>query len=132
HDVGPRDAADRRDARSDRLAFDDDHAGSALPESAAELRSAQLEVVAEDVQKRRRRVDIQCVRSTVYFDRNSTHRHPLVRLKPDATSAYSEIRRTRTRRTCLTYAVYVVSGFSRTFRLFNVPSALTFSRQLSP
>src|SRR5262245_50821991 len=46
---------DRRDpphARSHGLAADDDGAGSALPESAAEPRSVKIEVVPENVKKR--------------------------------------------------------------------------------
>ena len=44
-------------------AADDDGAGAALAEAAAELRSAQREVVAEDVQQRRRRIDVDACAS---------------------------------------------------------------------
>ena len=59
----------------DRMAwpFDDDRAGAALAEPAAELRSAQLEVVAEDVQQRRRRIDIHGLRPAVHLQRQTGH-----------------------------------------------------------
>ena len=51
-----RNGGDRRDARANGLPFDEDRAAAALPESAPELRTVQLQIVAEHVQQRRRRV----------------------------------------------------------------------------
>jgi len=39
-------------ARAHGLSFDDDGAAAALPEAAAELRSALVEIVAQDIQER--------------------------------------------------------------------------------
>ena len=54
-DLGARDRGDRPDARAHGLALDDHGAGPALAEAAAEARAVQVEVVAEDVEQRRRR-----------------------------------------------------------------------------
>ena len=53
--------------------FDDHRAGAALAEAAAELRTAQLEVVAEHVEQRRRRIDVDGVRPPV--DLQCQHDH---------------------------------------------------------
>ena len=65
--------ADRRDARPDGLAVDDDGAGAALAEAAAELRAAQLEIVAEDVEQRRGGIDVHLLRASVYLQRQDAH-----------------------------------------------------------
>ncbi len=56
---------DRRQAGEHRLAVDDDGAGAALAEAAAELGAVQLEIVAQHVEQRRRRIDIERMRNTV-------------------------------------------------------------------
>src|SRR6204780_185390 len=50
----------RRYARADLLAIEQDRTGPALRQSAAELRAGQLEVVSQDIKKRRggRRLDV--------------------------------------------------------------------------
>src|SRR5215468_7308889 len=47
----------RRDARTDRLAVHQHGAGATLGETAAELRAVELQVVSEDVEERRVRLD---------------------------------------------------------------------------
>jgi hypothetical protein len=42
-----------RDARVNGVAVNEDGAGAALPQAAAEFRAAQPEIVAQDVEKRR-------------------------------------------------------------------------------
>src|SRR5206468_658816 len=56
------DRADGRHARSHGSPLDDDRARPALAESAAELRAAESEVVAEDVKKRSCWIDIDRLR----------------------------------------------------------------------
>ena len=55
----------RRHAGADRAAADDHGARAALPEAAAELRTVQGEVVAQHVQERRRRIDVDRVGTAV-------------------------------------------------------------------
>jgi hypothetical protein len=64
-DLGSIHAFDRRDAGADGPAIHDNRAGAALSQAAAELGPTQLEVVAENVKKRRRRIHIQGVGATV-------------------------------------------------------------------
>ena len=52
----------RRDARAHRRAVDDHRARAALAQPAAEPRALQAEIVAQDVEQRRRRIDVQGVR----------------------------------------------------------------------
>ena len=49
-------------------------AGAALPESAAEARAAQAEIVAQHVEERRRRFDVHGVAAPVDSQRDRTHR----------------------------------------------------------
>src|SRR5262249_44409250 len=55
----------RRVARKHRFAVSDDLAGAALLECAAELRRGQTEVVAQDVEERRLRVDLDAMHASV-------------------------------------------------------------------
>ena len=57
-DLGALHRGHRPDARPHRLALDEHRAGAALAEAAAEARALQAEVVAQDVEQRRRRVDV--------------------------------------------------------------------------
>ena len=57
--------AHARDAGSDRLAVGDDGAGTALSLAAPELRPTELQVVAQDLQQRRRGIDIHALRTPV-------------------------------------------------------------------
>src|SRR5262249_58940337 len=52
HDLGAVHCRDRRDARSQSLPADDRRARPALAEAAAELRTVQSELVAENVEER--------------------------------------------------------------------------------
>src|SRR6185436_10372713 len=72
-DLRAADAADRGHAGADRAAADDHGAGAALAEAAAEFRPAQREVVAEDVQERRCRVDVEGMRAAVDGERDGAH-----------------------------------------------------------
>ncbi len=67
-------ARDRPDARPDRFAFDEHRAGAALAEAAAKARPAQIEVVAEDVEQRRRRFDVHRMSSSVDGQRDRHRR----------------------------------------------------------
>src|SRR5206468_10051828 len=64
-DFGAVDGAHRRHARPDRTAANDDGAGAALAEAAAKLRASKGEIVAQDVEQRRCRIDVQGVRAAV-------------------------------------------------------------------
>ena len=64
---------DRSDAGADRLALYNHGAGSALAEAAAEFRAAQLQIVAQGVQKRRCGIKIQGVSLAVDLQRNRAH-----------------------------------------------------------
>ena len=64
---------DRGDAGADRLALYKNRAGSALSETAAEFRAAQAQVVAQHVQQRSCRIDVQAVRLSIYFQREEAH-----------------------------------------------------------
>src|SRR5262245_37792417 len=61
------------DTRADRRPVDDDRAGPALAEPAAEFRPLQGEIVAKDVQERRRRFDVDRMRRAVHFERDGAH-----------------------------------------------------------
>src|SRR5262249_61585308 len=65
---------DRRDARSNRVPARDPRARAALTESTAELRPAQCEIVAEYIEKRRRRIDVDRVRTAVDGELNDAHK----------------------------------------------------------
>ena len=62
--ISPLTVRGRRDARPNRDAVDDDGAGAALAESAAEPRALQAEIVAEDVEQRSGRIDVHRVRGS--------------------------------------------------------------------
>ena len=66
-------ADSRRDARPHRLAVDDHGAGAALAESAAEPRALQAEIVAQDIEQRRRRLDVHGVRAAVHLQCDGAH-----------------------------------------------------------
>ena len=66
-DLGALDGLHGRDARADRLPFHDHRAGSALPEPAAKLRPVQCQIVAQHIQKRRRRIDVHRVNLAIYL-----------------------------------------------------------------
>ena len=55
-------------------AVDDHRARAALAESAAEARTLQAEIVAQDVEQRRRRLDVHGVRAAVHLQRDVAHR----------------------------------------------------------
>ena len=54
-------------------AVDDHRAGAALAEPAAEPRALQAEIVAQDVEQRRRRIDVHGVRRAVHLQRDAAH-----------------------------------------------------------
>ena len=56
---------DRRDAGEDRLAVGEHGAGAALPEPAAELGGIELEVLAQHIEERRRRIGVDLVRAPI-------------------------------------------------------------------
>src|SRR5262245_27904990 len=62
-----------RHARSDRGAADDDRAGAALAQSAAEFRTLEAEVVAQSVQQRRQRLDVHGARDAVHLQGDRAH-----------------------------------------------------------
>jgi hypothetical protein len=70
--VARTDRGDRHQAREGRLAVDDDGAGAALAEPAAELRAVQVQVVAQRVQQRRGWIDVERVPHAV--DGEGDHR----------------------------------------------------------
>ena len=72
-DVGAGYGSDRRYTGAERLTLHDDGAGAALPEPAAEFRPPLAEVVTEDVEQRRGRVDVHHVGLTI--DRESQRAH---------------------------------------------------------
>ncbi len=72
-DVGAGDGADRCRARPDGAAADDRGAGAALSEPAAEFRAVQTEVVAEHVQERGGRVDVNAARTSVHVELDDAH-----------------------------------------------------------
>jgi len=53
------------------LSIDDHCARPAMPEAATEFRAVELEVVAQDVEKRRRRIGIELMWLAVDRDRDS-------------------------------------------------------------
>src|SRR5439155_1733599 len=66
-DLRARDIRYRRDTGPDCLTLDNDRATAALTESAAEFRTAEFQIVAEDIQQRRRWIRVQCVCTAVYL-----------------------------------------------------------------
>ena len=66
-------ARGRRDARAHGGAVDDDGARAALAQPTAEPRALQAEVVAKDVQQRRRRIDVHRVRTSVHSQVDGAH-----------------------------------------------------------
>jgi hypothetical protein len=67
------DGTDRSDTRSPGLTVNDDSAGPALAEAATKLRAPQLQVIAEDVEQRRGRVDVHLLRAPVDFQCQEAH-----------------------------------------------------------
>ncbi len=59
------DLADRRDTRADRTSVGEHRARAALALAAAELRPAKGEIVAQDVEQRRRGIDVDRLRASV-------------------------------------------------------------------
>lgn len=59
------DGLHRGDAGPDCLVFDDHGTGSALAEPAAELRSAQFQIIAQGVKQRRCRIHVQRMRPAI-------------------------------------------------------------------
>src|SRR5262249_4398070 len=87
------------DAGADRRAIDDHGAGPALPEAASKARTLQAEVIAKNVEQRRRWFDIQRMRAAVHFKCDFAHSRysletelyadatgPFYRLSPSMTS----------------------------------------------
>src|SRR5439155_531625 len=72
-DLRAGDRADRRHARTDCAAADDDRARAALAETAAELRPAEPEIITEHVQQWRRRIDVEAMRTSIHVQCNFTH-----------------------------------------------------------
>lgn len=72
-DLGAADGAHRRHARTDRSATRNYRACPALSKAAAELGAAQAQIVAENIQKRGRRIDIDGVALTVDRQSNGVH-----------------------------------------------------------
>src|SRR5579864_3371321 len=79
-DVGARYCIDGRYAGADRLTLYDHRARSALPQAATELRPAQLQIVAQHIQQRSRRVHIHGVRPAVDFQIDCAHVPSLTRI----------------------------------------------------
>src|SRR5687768_5882573 len=73
-DFGVGHGIDRGDARANRAPVRDDGAGAALRHAAAELRPFQLEVVAQDIKKRRLRVHVNRMCTAVDLERKNAHR----------------------------------------------------------
>ena len=65
-DVLVADARDRHRARADGIAVDDDRAGTALGQAAAEAGAVLVQVVAQDVEQRRRRIGVHDTRGAVH------------------------------------------------------------------
>ena len=65
--ISPLTAGRRRDARPNRRAVDDHRARPALAKSATKPRTLQAEIIAQDIEQRSRRVDIQGVRAAVHL-----------------------------------------------------------------
>jgi hypothetical protein len=72
-DFRSRDRTHRRDAGAHRLTFHDHGTGAALAQATAELRSAELEIVAQHVEKRGGRVNVESVRFPINLQRNRAH-----------------------------------------------------------
>ncbi len=68
-----RDGGNREHARAHCAIIDENGAGAALPETAAEARIIQGQIVAQDVQQRAIRFDIYGVRLTIDFERYVVH-----------------------------------------------------------
>ena len=78
-DVAARNGFHRRDARPNRLAFDDDRARATLAEPAAEFRPVHGELVAQDIEQRRRLIDIDGLRAAVDPQIDSGHAQKVTR-----------------------------------------------------
>jgi hypothetical protein len=62
------DGRDRQQARKDRPVADNHRARAALPKAAAELGAVQLQIVAQGIQQRRRRIDVEGVLHPIYCE----------------------------------------------------------------
>src|SRR5262249_28019279 len=60
-------------ARTHRFAFDDHRARAALAEAAAETRTLEADVVAQDVEQRRGRIDVHGMRGAVDLQVERAH-----------------------------------------------------------
>src|SRR5262249_44828897 len=67
------DTRGRSDARPCRHSIDDHCACSALTESATKSRTLKSKIVAQDVEQRSRRIDVQGVRFTVHLQCDVAH-----------------------------------------------------------
>src|SRR5262245_24191397 len=65
-DLRARNRRHRSNARPHGFVLDEHRARAALPESTAEARTVQIEIVAKDVEERRRRVDVNRTRRAVH------------------------------------------------------------------
>ena len=75
----------RRDAGADRLAFHEDRAGSALAETATELRAVEGEVVTQYIKQRHTEVYFHRVAPTIYFQsKNAHYKHLFAKFAPNA------------------------------------------------
>src|SRR5262245_24262308 len=72
-DLGFRHGAHRRNAGSDRLAVGDDRARSTLAEATAEFGTAQFEVVAQNEQQRRGRIDVDIPSPPIHPQGKGSH-----------------------------------------------------------
>src|SRR6185503_19997207 len=82
-DLSSRNRAGRGHARADRSAARQHGACAALAEAAAKLRPAETKIVAEDIQKRSRRIDINRVALAIDGESNRAHGiPPRGRLRP--------------------------------------------------
>src|SRR5579864_8607042 len=73
HDFGFSDGADRCNAGASGAAVQQNRAGAALTEAAAEFGAAQLEFVAEHIEQRRGRINIHGMGAAVDFQSYGTH-----------------------------------------------------------
>src|SRR5262249_4544177 len=64
------------DAGADGVAIDDHGAGTALSQTAAELRAIQLEIIAQGVKQRHIGLGLDCLSATIYLERNLRHGSP--------------------------------------------------------
>src|SRR5262249_54012046 len=73
-DLGALNGRNGLDARTDRFTFNNDRAGATLAESAPEVRTVEIEIVAQDIQQRSGWIDVYRVRLAVDLQSNVAHR----------------------------------------------------------